>query len=84
VGEASSVFWQLERWSSLSFYCLLNVEEIIFFILLKSSGGGQFCRVRLRLLTEDHILKYNVKVLTKSVHNPGYVVYDLVKHWKLY
>ena len=58
----SSVFLVIQpiNWcSSVSLYCLLNIAEVKSFALLKSSGGGQFYRRRLRLLTEYRILKYN-------------------------
>ena len=41
------------------FHCLHNVEEVKSFVLVKSPGGGRFYGKRLRLLTEDRILKYN-------------------------
>ena len=49
----------IEKCSSVSFHCLRNVEEVKSFVLVKSPGSGQFYGKRLRLLTEDCILKYN-------------------------
>ena len=59
ISSVFLVIQSIEKCSSVSFHCFPNVEDVQSFVLVKSPGGGQFYRKRLRLLTEDRILKYN-------------------------
>ena len=59
ISSVFLVIQSIEKCSSVSFHCFRNDEEVKSFVLVKSPGGGQFYGKRLRLLSEDHILKYN-------------------------